>query len=254
MTNDFYKAYAKYYDIINRNQDYDKQIAFIDRIFKRFDKVKRVLDVGCGTATHALLLEKKGYNVVGADASSDILQIARAKIKKAKSRVKVSKHDMRDLKFKDKFDGAICMFHTLNHLKSKREILKALKSVSGALRSGGIYIIDMGQYKIKNDGKHSNVQDSYEDRNLKLTVMAVHKFSFKDQCQYTKWIYLIDEKGKLSFKVSGIVNTKAISFKEMKELLSKAGFKLISAHNDYDLKSKFNPTKDKHMILIAQKE
>lgn len=253
MSNKFYKAYAKYYDIINRDKKYIKESRFLDKLFKRFKNINTVLDVGCGTATHALLLEKMGYNIFGADISQEMLKIAKNKIKKAKSNIKIIKQDMRNLKFRQKFDAVVCMFHTLNHLPTNKDILNAIESSHIVLKNKGIYVIDMGQFKIKKSKEELTVQDSYKSKKLMFLVAAHHHYNSKSQLQQTKWIYIIKQKNKISCNVSGIVNTKAVSFTEIKNMLSKAGFRLLSSHNDYNINSNFNPRKDRHMILICQK-
>lgn len=66
-----YNKYGEYYDIIYSNRDYKGEcegiIKYLEKVSKR--KVRSILDVGCGTSNHAVILASKGYNVVGIDSS-----------------------------------------------------------------------------------------------------------------------------------------------------------------------------------------
>jgi len=62
------KDYASAYDFLYQDKDYEKECDFIESIFVRYSgNVKRVLDLGCGTGGHALILVRRGYHIVGVD-------------------------------------------------------------------------------------------------------------------------------------------------------------------------------------------
>ena len=44
-------------------------------------KPERILDLGCGTGGHALVLARRGYRITGVDRSASMLEIARRKAK-----------------------------------------------------------------------------------------------------------------------------------------------------------------------------
>ncbi len=249
MKNNFYKIYSKYYDIINRNKNYKKEVSFIDSILKKYN-VKNILDIGCGTCTHALMLAKKGYSITGIDLSEDMLKIAEKKIKG--TGIKIKKMDMKKLNFKEKFDAITCMYYTMNHLETNKDILQAMKSANKCLKKDGIYIIDMSQKKIKADKTFLHFEDHYKSNNKELMVISSHKFDAKKQCQYTKWIYTIVDKGKSIFAISGTVITKAITTAEIKNLLKKSGFNILKMYSNYKINKKYD-RKNRHITLVCQK-
>jgi len=76
--NVFQKDYAYAYDHLYHDKDYEKECDFIETIFQKFtSEVKTVLDLGCGTGGHALILSSRGYKVTGIDRSEDMLKIAK---------------------------------------------------------------------------------------------------------------------------------------------------------------------------------
>jgi len=101
----FKKEYAFAYDYLYQDKDYEKECDFIQEVFKKFTKgVKTVLDLGCGTGGHALILAKRGYEIVGVDRSKEMLKIARDKAKSAKLDVEFIESDITNIGSKRKFD------------------------------------------------------------------------------------------------------------------------------------------------------
>src|SRR4051794_19554398 len=76
-------AYAKYYDQLYHDKDYTAEADFVDTLAQAFvPRASTLLDLGCGTGQHALLLAGRGYSVVGIDRSEEMLASARARLAK----------------------------------------------------------------------------------------------------------------------------------------------------------------------------
>lgn len=69
--------YASHYDSTPQRAECD----FLAAIFARYADapINPVLDLGCGTGTHALLLADRGYRVCGVDRAAEMLAAARRK-------------------------------------------------------------------------------------------------------------------------------------------------------------------------------
>jgi len=64
--------YSDYYDLLYRDKDYQKRVQlFKKRSLKKYSshKVKTILDLGCGTGNHSIILAEKGYQLTGIDFS-----------------------------------------------------------------------------------------------------------------------------------------------------------------------------------------
>lgn len=139
-----YEKYGEYYDLIYCDKSYEKECRDIVEYFDKFleFEVRRILDIGCGTGNHSLILAKMGYEVTGIDVSE--VMIARA-IKKAENlnlNVDFYVQDMRAIKLNREFDVAICLFGTFGYLVTDEDVLKALSSIRKHLVKNGLLIFD----------------------------------------------------------------------------------------------------------------
>jgi len=99
----------------------------------------RLLDAGCGTGWTSCFFAKRGYQVVGVDISSDMIELARALAKRERLENTVFEvHDYESMPFHDEFDCAV-FFDSLHH--SVDELL-AIKAIFNALKPGGKCVTD----------------------------------------------------------------------------------------------------------------
>jgi len=136
--------YADHYDLFYKNKNYAAESRFVRGLFARYAKrpVREVLDLGCGTAGHALALARHGLHVTGVDASGRMLEIARAKSVEARLSLELVRAKLQDFKLPRKFDAAICMFSVIDYLTKNADIECMLNNVRRHLRPGGIFICD----------------------------------------------------------------------------------------------------------------
>ena len=89
-------------------------------------------DLGCGSGRHAKVLVEQGHRVIGLDASSRLLGIARRKL----PRVPFVRGDLCALPFHDAQFPALIAVATIHHLPSREERLGAMREVERVLRPG----------------------------------------------------------------------------------------------------------------------
>src|SRR5271166_3901592 len=91
--------HAEFYDLFYGAKPYAAEAGCLHGLLQRFSEqpVRRVLDIACGTGSHAIELERLGYEVVGSDISEDMLARAREKAREVSSAVHFVRQDMRAL-------------------------------------------------------------------------------------------------------------------------------------------------------------
>jgi SAM-dependent methyltransferase len=97
---------------------------------------KRIVDVGCGTGRHSLALAEAGFDVVGIDASADMIAVARERAPGLRFEVA----DLTSWRPPSPFDGALCR-GVLNDLTEDAERQAAMDSLWGMLRPGGLLVL-----------------------------------------------------------------------------------------------------------------
>ena len=77
---DSYTELAACFDLFMDDTPYEEWLEYVLKVFNRYSVPKElVLDLGCGTGTFTKMLAKEGYDMIGIDASSQMLQEAMAK-------------------------------------------------------------------------------------------------------------------------------------------------------------------------------
>lgn len=101
-----------------------------------------VLDLGCGTGTLTELLARKGYDMIGVDLSSEMLEVAARKREKSGSRILYLCQDMRELDLYSTVGTIVSVCDSVNYLLEDEEVVEAFSLVNNYLYPGGIFIFD----------------------------------------------------------------------------------------------------------------
>jgi SAM-dependent methyltransferase len=133
--------YATAYDALYHDKDYEAECDLVERVFEVYGQgpVRRVLDLGCGTAGHAAPLAARGYQVVGVDRSPHMLELARARTSSARFEL----GDLTSLELGETFDAVLMMFAVLSYQVSNADAQAALASARRHLRRGGLFFADL---------------------------------------------------------------------------------------------------------------
>jgi SAM-dependent methyltransferase len=137
----FGPEYAGAYDDLYHDKDYVAECDLVERLFHEHadSGVKRVLDLGCGTGGHAVILAQRGYDVVGVDRSAEMLRRARERGGPAR----FVSGDITGVNLEEEFDAVVIMFAVLGYLTSNAEVECALRAARRHLRSGGVLFGDV---------------------------------------------------------------------------------------------------------------
>jgi len=98
-----------------------------------------LLDVPCGAGRLSLPLAERGYRMTGVDLSGEFLGHARAAA--GADRVVWEQRDMRDLAWRNRFDGAFCAGNSFGYLADDGNA-EFLRAVAAALKPGARFVLD----------------------------------------------------------------------------------------------------------------
>lgn len=142
-----FSNYARYYDLLNQQKDYQKEVDYIISLLNNFaPNASNMLELGCGTGLHAINLAEKGYHITGVDQSQDMINIAQERIKTLPNSISnllnFNIGDIRNYSNDKSFDVALSLFHVVSYQISNNDLNQSFDTVSKHLKPGGIFIFD----------------------------------------------------------------------------------------------------------------
>ena len=137
--------HAELYDLFYKDKPYAAEAAFVDRCLNEYSTgpVNRLLEIACGTGTHAFHLEKPERRIVATDYSEDMLSRAREKAAEKNSRVEFQLQDMTQLAVStEMFDAVICLFDAIGYVGTNVALQKVFLGVHKHLRNDGLFVFE----------------------------------------------------------------------------------------------------------------
>ncbi len=137
--------HAELYDLFYADKPYEAEATFVDRCLREYSvgPTNNLLEIACGTGTHALLLEKRGYKIIATDYSEDMLQRAKQKGAEASPRVDFRLQDMTQLDVSGgPFDAAYCLFDAIGFVATNESLARVFRGIHKHLRPDGLFIFE----------------------------------------------------------------------------------------------------------------
>ena len=142
----FASLYAGQYDSVYSEKDYIQECDVIEIAINQYGNkpVSSLLDIGCGTGGHALIMAQRGYDVTGVDLSPSMIEIAKEKSLslKADKRPEWICGDARNFEINKKYDMTVMMFAVVGYLTSNSDVIEGLKNARKHLVDGGLFLCD----------------------------------------------------------------------------------------------------------------
>ncbi|MBR5544097.1 MAG: class I SAM-dependent methyltransferase [Clostridia bacterium] len=245
-----YGIFSSVYDILTENVEYEK-IAHKIRSLLHKNGVDGglLLDLGCGTGTLSFLLENKGYDVIGVDASEDMLIAANEKKYEENSNTMFLCQKAEELDLFGTIDCAVSVLDTINHIDTLEKVQKSFEKVSLFMNMGGIFIFDMNTpYKHEKIlGNNTFIYDMDE-------VYCAWQNSFDKENATTNIdldFFIKNEDDDCYERYSESFCEYAYELKDILNILEKCGFEILGTYDDYS----DNPTNNEteRIVVVAKK-
>ncbi len=178
-----YTDFASVYDIFMDDTPYEEWASYIMDLLEEYGvaggdlpeaesarqkalAVERnvVVDLGCGTGTLTELLADRGCDMIGIDASQEMLNIALEKREKSGKEILYLCQDMRELELYGTAGAVISVCDSLNYLLEEEEMLRVFRLVNNYLYPGGVFLFDFNTvYKYETVIGDSVIAENRED-------------------------------------------------------------------------------------------
>lgn len=240
-----YSDFAEAYDALTFNVPYDEIADYYARILRGLTDGSRLLDMGCGTGSLSVRMKKRGFDVIGQDASPEMLTFAAAK----SSEILWICQNMEDTELAEPSDAIISTLDSINHLPDKAAWERCFRKAADNLRSGGAFVFDVNTvckhrevlgentFVYDVDGVYCVWQNSFEPKDNGVNIELDLFFEDEDGA------YI---RGGESFR------EVAFSEREIREILSAAGFETLAVY-EY-LKFGAPTEKSEKMLFAARKK
>jgi len=248
----FKQMYANAYDALYHDKDYEKECDFIEELFQKYDcNPKTILDLGCGTGGHALILAKRGYKVTGVDRSLPMLGIARKKAKEAQLNVEFIEGDVCNISLGRRFDAVISMFAVMSYQLTNKAIASVCNLAKESLNSSGLFMFDCWNgFAVLNDKPMPRIKEvgtAKGERIIRFTHPEFDLIKHQVKVNFRVWRITANK-----IKESTEVHTMRFIFpQEMKYFLETAGFEIIHFYPFLDTEAHLTE-KDWNMVVVGK--
>lgn len=198
----------------------EREAAFIWQAL-RVKPPSRLLDVPCGAGRHAVELASLGYEVCGVDITAAALEEARLVAARRGVGIEWHERDMRDLPWRESFDGAYCYFGSFGYFDDEGN-QRFLEAVHATLRPGARFVLE------------THVAELILPRFLNqgwervggLTLMEHRRYDETSGRVETDWTMIGDGR-----PVQGHSSIRLYSYVELCQRLEQAGFSGTEAYD-----------------------
>lgn len=241
-----YTSFAQVYDLFMDNIPYEDWCTYIIELLKKYEIPTGILlDLGCGTGSLTSLLAKKGYDMIGIDNSSEMLEIA---MEKNTESILYLLQDMREFELYGTVAAVISVCDSMNYIMDYEDLVSVFRLVNNYLDPHGIFIFDLNtEYKYK-----YLLSDNIIAENREESSFIWENYYYEDEKvnEYDLTLF-IQEEGANYRKFAETHYQKCYSLKEIQDALAAAGMEYIAA---YDAFTNTPPASDSERIYIIARE
>ena len=224
-----YTSFAGLYDSLTKDVGYEKRCDYIEGLFERFStqRPSLVLDLACGTGNFTQIFSARGYEMIGIDASAEMLAVA--KEKNQKGNILYLNQPMDEFELYGTVDAVLCLLDSINYLEDSAQLTHCFRLVNNYLNPDGLFIFDINtEYKLskvlpgntytgKADGIYY-IWENFYDKDEKVCEFALNFFA--------------RQKGGLYEHSEELHYETAFSHETIEAALHQAGLELLACYDD----------------------
>ena len=225
-----YEYLAQCYDQFTEDVNYQRWADYVEKHFARSKlPIRTVLDLACGTGSLTMLLAQRGYEMIGADLSEEMLAQAAEKCRSIGDPEPIFLHQaMEELDLYGTIDACVCCLDSINYVTRPRKLARAFQRVHTFLMPGGLFLFDINTPdKLRGlDGQIflDENEDSY-------CVWRADYSPRRRICTYGMDIFQLEESGLWS-RWEEVHEEFAYEPAELEDLLRQAGFRQIKQYGE----------------------
>lgn len=223
-----YEFLAGCYDELTTDVRYSRWADYIEKHFARSAlPIHTVLDLACGTGSLTAELMGRGYEMICADRSAEMLSVAAEKCRDLAGEPPVFLcQSMEKLDLYGTVDACVCCLDSVNYVTSPRKLKKAFQRVHLFLVPGGLFLFDINTPDKLRGLDGGMFIDETDDA---YCVWRAEYAPRRRICTYGMDIFRLEPDGRWS-RGEEVHEEYAYEPDELEEYLREAGFTRIRRH------------------------
>lgn len=226
-----FEKYAKYYDLLYQDKDYNKETVYISSLIKKYlPETKKILEFGSGSGIHGRLLGDLGYQITGIERSQQMIELGNKKteLNKATSNFNCVLGDCTEAFIGNDFDAVISLFHVISYQTSNESIIAILNNACRQLKPGGIFIFDYWYAPAVWHIAPTLRVKRVSNQQLKITRIAQPECFQKQNIVKVNYQTFVEElKSNYISEIKEKHEMRAFEAEEIEEFADQTGFALL---------------------------
>jgi SAM-dependent methyltransferase len=246
-----FEQHPELYDsLIDWPKRLSNEAHFFRTLFERV-RARRILDVACGTGHHAAMFNRWGLEVLGVDASPQMVEFCRQRHGQSRLlRWTVGSFEQ-PLADPESFDAVVCVGNSLALAADQAAARDAVGRMLSALRGGGICIVQVVNLWSLPDGpcrwqKVKRVNWAGRDH---LIIKGVHRSGSAGWVEFIA-VALDEPQGASEFQAVRFLGLEA---EALRTAAQRAGAGAVEFWGDYHF-SPFDVHKSPDLVMVAYKQ
>ncbi len=220
-------SYARYYDLLYRDKDYLAEVDFVASLLQQHaPHGQDILELGCGTGSHASLLAARGLSLHGVDMSEEMLVVARARSQNLPAqvcdRLSFSQGNARDCRIGREFDAVLSLFHVVSYQTTNEQLRAMFETVALHLKAGGVFIFDYWYGPTVLTQRPSVRVKRIESEEIRVTRIAEPVIHANESCVDVNYHVYIEDRVTLSVEQLHETHRMRYLFATEIEMLARA--------------------------------
>jgi 2-polyprenyl-3-methyl-5-hydroxy-6-metoxy-1,4-benzoquinol methylase len=214
-----------FYDLLH---DFEYDLEFYSKWSR-----STILELCSGTGRLSIPLSKLGFEVVGVDSCSSMIEQAKSKARTENSKLQFVQADIRHLNLLQKFDTVIIPFNSLQHIYTVTDIIKVFEVVKNHLAPNGHFIFDIFNpsihYMAAQEHQSILVKKMHLEDGSEMEVYQRSQYDNVNQVNQLNWVCVHEGK-----ETPNQMDMRCYYPKEMETLLHCCGFQVLHKFGDFD--------------------
>ena len=249
MESEAYTSFAKVYDTFMDNIPYEEWGKYLTGLLEEYGvKEGLVLELGCGTGSMTEILAGKGYGMIGADNSEEMLEIAIEKRERSGHDILYLLQDMREFELYGTVRAVVSVCDSVNYVTEEEELIEVFRLVNNYLDPKGVFIFDFNtKYKYQNVLGDRTIAENRDECSF---IWDNYYYEEEEINEYELTLF-IQEKENLYRKFEEVHYQRAYTLEQMLRLVKESGLEFVTA---YDAFTRKQPTDTSERIYMIARE